>query len=148
TARRRRAAASCSTACRPRGRRPAPCWPAESCWRRSTTCCRRRSCASSGCAPRAWPGPTSPPSWAASRTRCASSMAGRCSASASGSVRTGRTMLDLLAKIRAEQRARWERGDRVLVEEYFRRYPDLTADEKAALDLICSEILLREEFGE
>jgi predicted Ser/Thr protein kinase len=57
-------------------------------------------------------------------------------------------MFELLAKIRAEQRTRWAQGDRVLVEEYFRRHPEVTADEETALDLICGEILLREEFGE
>jgi hypothetical protein len=57
-------------------------------------------------------------------------------------------MIDLITKIRADQCERWARGERILVEEYFRQHPELSADEEAAVDLICSEILMREQLGE
>jgi WD40 repeat protein len=47
-----------------------------------------------------------------------------------------------------DQRARWQRGERVLVEDYLARQPALAADAKAALDLIAHEVLLRRERGE
>jgi serine/threonine protein kinase len=57
-------------------------------------------------------------------------------------------MRELLAKIRTEQRERWARGERIPVEEYLRRHPELRSDAEVAVDLIYSEILLREEYGE
>lgn len=57
-------------------------------------------------------------------------------------------MLDLLAEIRADQRAQWEAGRRVSVQALLARHPALEQDEDAAIDLIYGEILLREELGE
>jgi hypothetical protein len=48
----------------------------------------------------------------------------------------------------AEQRRHWERGERILVEAYLAEHPALGGDPEALLDLIYSEILLREEAGE
>src|SRR5207247_1485002 len=47
-----------------------------------------------------------------------------------------------------DQRRRWQGGERVLVEEYLARQPELAADDALVLDLIYSEVLLREEQGE
>lgn len=48
----------------------------------------------------------------------------------------------------ADQRSRWEHGDRVPVEAYLNRFPDVADNGEAALDLICNELLLRRELGE
>jgi serine/threonine protein kinase len=45
-----------------------------------------------------------------------------------------------------EQRDRWQRGERVLVEAYLTRESELPAE--AVLDLITNEVLLRQEAGE
>jgi serine/threonine protein kinase len=47
-----------------------------------------------------------------------------------------------------DQRRRWLEGERVLVEEYCRRAPSLKDDTESLLDLIYSEVLLRELQGE
>src|SRR5689334_10237663 len=47
-----------------------------------------------------------------------------------------------------EQSDRWQRGERVLVEAYLVRHPDLRADTEAALDMITHEVLLRRQAGE
>jgi serine/threonine-protein kinase len=57
-------------------------------------------------------------------------------------------MHNLVAEIRAEQRAEWQAGRRVSVEKYLDRHPALWNDDEAVLDVICSEILLTEEMGE
>lgn len=57
-------------------------------------------------------------------------------------------MSERVARVRAEQRHQWERGSRVRIEAYLDRYPDLLDDDESALDLIYSEVLLREELGE
>jgi predicted Ser/Thr protein kinase len=57
-------------------------------------------------------------------------------------------MPDLITAIRAEQRAQWRAGNHVSIEAFFTRHPDLRANEDSALDLIYSEIMLREEMGE
>jgi hypothetical protein len=57
-------------------------------------------------------------------------------------------MGNLLALIRADQRSQWEAGNRVLVESYLVRHPNLLSCEDMILDLICSEILLREDLGD
>ncbi len=54
------------------------------------------------------------------------------------------SLLDLLV----EQKARWERGERLPAEEYLARLPTLVEGEEAALDLIGNEVLLRQEGGE
>jgi hypothetical protein len=48
----------------------------------------------------------------------------------------------------AEQRARWQRGERPLVEALLAREPVLAADRVAVLDLIGNETVLRQEAGE
>jgi serine/threonine-protein kinase len=57
-------------------------------------------------------------------------------------------MSDLLAEIRANQRAEWQAGRRVPIQTYLEQHPQLAEDEDGAIDLIYSEILLREELGE
>jgi hypothetical protein len=53
-----------------------------------------------------------------------------------------------LTTLLAEQGARWQRGERVPVEDYLARHPGLRADPEAVLDLITNEVLLRQELGE
>ena len=47
-----------------------------------------------------------------------------------------------------DQRRRWQLGERILAEAYLEQHPALLADPEALLDLIYSEIVLREENGE
>jgi serine/threonine-protein kinase len=54
----------------------------------------------------------------------------------------------LLESLRSDQLARWQRGERALVESYLQREPALQTDSDAVLDLIYSEIVVREERGE
>src|SRR6516225_1593602 len=54
----------------------------------------------------------------------------------------------LLESLRAEQRGRWGRGDRLLVESYLEQQPTIRDDPEAILDLIYNEIVLSEETGE
>jgi WD40 repeat protein/serine/threonine protein kinase len=54
----------------------------------------------------------------------------------------------LVAALRQEQRQRWQRGDRVPAEEYFRQRPALEGDATAALELVYNEVVLRAEQGE
>jgi tetratricopeptide (TPR) repeat protein len=54
---------------------------------------------------------------------------------------------DFLALI-DDQRARWLRGEPVMVEEYLSRDPALWTHDETILDLIYNEVLLREEVGE
>jgi eukaryotic-like serine/threonine-protein kinase len=54
----------------------------------------------------------------------------------------------LVLTLRADQRARWQTGERVTAHAYFREHPDLAANDDAAFELIYSEFLLREELGE
>jgi serine/threonine protein kinase/WD40 repeat protein len=51
------------------------------------------------------------------------------------------------AVLRVDQRQRWQGGDKVLVEAYVQRHPDLGADPEALIDLIYHEFLLRERQG-
>jgi serine/threonine-protein kinase len=53
-----------------------------------------------------------------------------------------------LARLIANQRARWAVGDRVLVETYVQQNPTLMTDNDALLDLIYNEVYLREQSGE
>jgi tetratricopeptide (TPR) repeat protein len=50
--------------------------------------------------------------------------------------------------LRQDQRERWQRGDRVRIEDYVAQRPDLKADPEGVLDLIYNEIVLREERGD
>ncbi len=52
------------------------------------------------------------------------------------------------AIVRIDQRERWTRGERIQAEVYLRDFPEVRADESAALDAIYGEYLLREELGE
>jgi serine/threonine-protein kinase len=52
------------------------------------------------------------------------------------------------AVLGADRRARWQRGERVPVEEYLRQFPTVGADPETALELIYGEFFLREELGE
>jgi serine/threonine-protein kinase len=47
-----------------------------------------------------------------------------------------------------DQRWRWHRGERVLVETYLEQQPALAGDADAVLDLIYNEVILRERAGE
>src|SRR6266481_3856274 len=48
----------------------------------------------------------------------------------------------------ADQRSRWDRGDRVPVEHFIERKPDLRDNTEVLLDLIYAEVVLRREAGE
>jgi tetratricopeptide (TPR) repeat protein len=50
--------------------------------------------------------------------------------------------------LQADQRERWQRGDRASVESYLEQQPALQTEPDGLLDLIYSEILLREETGD
>jgi len=50
--------------------------------------------------------------------------------------------------LRAEQEASWKGGERVSIETYVGRYPELARDPESLADLILGEILLREAAGE
>jgi predicted Ser/Thr protein kinase len=54
----------------------------------------------------------------------------------------------LAAVLRVDQRERWQSGERIPAESYFKRYPSLLADVEAAVDLVYGEFLLRERHGE
>jgi serine/threonine protein kinase len=56
--------------------------------------------------------------------------------------------LDSVGALRLEQRNRWRRGENVRVEAYVDRYPMLSSDAEALLDLIYNEVVLRQECGE
>jgi WD40 repeat protein/tRNA A-37 threonylcarbamoyl transferase component Bud32 len=58
------------------------------------------------------------------------------------------TPAQLVEVVRADRRARWQRGERVPAEEYLARYPALQADVTCAVELVYHEVLLREELGE
>lgn len=55
---------------------------------------------------------------------------------------------ELLAGLRLDQQRRWQQGERILVEAYLQQHPTLLIDRESLLDLIYSEVLLREEFSE
>jgi WD40 repeat protein/tetratricopeptide (TPR) repeat protein len=50
--------------------------------------------------------------------------------------------------LQEDQRARWQRGERVKVEAYVDQYAALQSDDNAILDLIYNEVLLREQQRE
>jgi WD40 repeat protein/serine/threonine protein kinase len=54
----------------------------------------------------------------------------------------------LVEQLLQEQRAHWDQGERLLVEVFLRRHPDLAADPEGLLDLINNEVVLRAERGE
>ncbi len=58
------------------------------------------------------------------------------------------TVADLVGEIQADQARRWRQDDRVAVEAYLARHPELDPKGEGALDLIHGEYLLRRERGE
>ncbi len=54
---------------------------------------------------------------------------------------------ELLDRLKADQRSRWQLGDSVYVETYLDEHPQLRADAQAVIDLIGNEIVLRRERG-
>ncbi len=54
----------------------------------------------------------------------------------------------LLALILADQRRRWQRAERVPVEDYCADRPEFAGDAEVVLQLIYNEVVLREELGE
>src|SRR5262249_2792700 len=52
------------------------------------------------------------------------------------------------AALRAEQRQRWQAGERVPAEHYLGVHPELRGDPEAAVDLSFNEFRLREGLGE
>jgi tetratricopeptide (TPR) repeat protein/tRNA A-37 threonylcarbamoyl transferase component Bud32 len=54
----------------------------------------------------------------------------------------------LIEAILDEQSARWERGERPLIEEFLARYPVLEEDPEQLLDLVYNEFLLRRRSGD
>jgi WD40 repeat protein/predicted Ser/Thr protein kinase len=55
---------------------------------------------------------------------------------------------DDLSRLLDDQRRRWARGERVLVEHYAAEFADVLGDPDALLDLLDHEVVLREEFGD
>ena len=55
---------------------------------------------------------------------------------------------DTPAMLLVDQKRCWLQGERVLVEEYCQQLPSLRNDTESLLDLIYSEVLLRERRGE
>jgi tetratricopeptide (TPR) repeat protein len=47
-----------------------------------------------------------------------------------------------------DQHQCWRRGERILVEDFLLECPDLVEDEEGLLDLLFSEIILREQYGD
>jgi eukaryotic-like serine/threonine-protein kinase len=58
------------------------------------------------------------------------------------------TPAQLATVLRLDQRRRWQAGERILVESYLGRYPQLNMDSEAVVDVIFHEFLLRERLGE
>lgn len=54
----------------------------------------------------------------------------------------------MLKELRTEQQQRWQEGDRVSIDDYLRRYPELVKDHDALCNLILGEMTLRERDGE
>ncbi len=55
---------------------------------------------------------------------------------------------DLLARLRADQSAHWERGEHVSIESYLHDYPELVSDPETLLALVYAELLWRQEQGD
>jgi hypothetical protein len=52
------------------------------------------------------------------------------------------------AYLQGDQRRRWQRGERVLVQAYLEEVPSLRDQPDLVFELVCGEVLLREELGE
>src|SRR6516165_2693984 len=50
--------------------------------------------------------------------------------------------------LQSDQRRRWQRGERVLVQAYLEEAPWLRDYPELVFELVCAEVLLREERGE
>ncbi len=55
---------------------------------------------------------------------------------------------ELVAQLEDDQRARWQRGERVRVEDYLERHPALRDEPETVVDLVYNEFLLRQQRGE
>ncbi len=55
---------------------------------------------------------------------------------------------ELAEVVRVDQRARWNRGERIPAEQYLADYPLLQDDPESSADVVYAELLLREERGE
>src|SRR6516225_3461819 len=55
---------------------------------------------------------------------------------------------DWLNQLRADQRLRWEQGERIPVEAYLEAYPALKSDPNSVLNLIIHEVQLRRQRQE
>ncbi len=53
-----------------------------------------------------------------------------------------------LAFLMADQRQRWQRGERVFLESYFEQHPEWGESNELLLDLVYHEILVREQRGD
>ena len=51
-----------------------------------------------------------------------------------------------VSHLQGDQRRRWARGERVLVEDYLKEFAEVLGDPDVLLDLIYHEVLGREEF--
>lgn len=56
--------------------------------------------------------------------------------------------LQLVEALRAEQRRRWQAGERPVAESFLNQHPTLKLDLDCALELVYHEVLLREQQGE
>src|SRR6516225_6117118 len=54
----------------------------------------------------------------------------------------------LVGQLERDQRARWQAGERVLVEIYLKEHPALQSQPDRIVDLLYNEFLLRETAGE
>src|SRR5262245_981685 len=79
---------------------------------------------------------------------CARRTSGRSTGSATNWAWTVTVMNNRIADIRAEQRAQWEAGNRIPIESLIDRHPEIRGEANSIIDLIYSEVLLREELGE
>jgi hypothetical protein len=52
------------------------------------------------------------------------------------------------AYLQGDQRRHWQRGERVLVQSYLEEAPSLRDYPDLVFELVCGEVLLREELGE
>jgi WD40 repeat protein/predicted Ser/Thr protein kinase len=61
---------------------------------------------------------------------------------------TSGSLVEIVCHLQHDQRRRWERGERVLVEEYLSDDALASATPDDILDLIYHEVMVREEYGE
>jgi hypothetical protein len=55
---------------------------------------------------------------------------------------------ELAALVHLDQARRWARGECLSVDAYLEKHPALRADPEALLDLLCNEIILRQQHGD